>query len=66
MYTDDEKKAVANEIARIGIPTGQRLPLPANITSAADYLAFLRTISDGAGTAGFMAALSTRPDQTCR
>ena len=66
MYTDDEKMAVASEMTRIGILPGQRLPVPANLTSAADYLAFLRTIPTNAGISGFIAALSTRPDQTCR
>lgn len=66
MYTDEDKAAIAAEMTRIGIPSGQRLPLPANLTSAADYLAFLRAIPSKAGTDGFIAALSTRPDQSCR
>jgi hypothetical protein len=66
VYTDEEKTAVANEMARIGIASGQRLPLPAGLTSAADYLTFLRTIPNSAGTNGFIAALRSRPDQTCR
>lgn len=66
MYTDEDKAAIASEMTRIGIPSGQRLPLPANLNSAADYLAFLRAIPSKTGIDGFTAALSSRPDQSCR
>ncbi len=66
MYSDADKAAILQEMARIGVTPGQRLPLPANLTSAADYLSFLRAVPSASRLDGFIATLRTRPDQSCR
>jgi putative transposase len=52
--------AYEREYQRIGIHPGDRLPLPQGLESDIEYLVFLRTVPDGSGRAGFLAALAAR------
>ena len=60
MWSEQEQSDVEKETRRIGILPGQLLPLPRGISTAADYLDFLRRVPDGSGVAGFTATLKTR------
>ena len=58
-WTADELQALARENARIGFQPGDLLPATEHraLQELGGYLAFLATVRDGAGVAGFIEAL---------
>lgn len=61
MWTDSQRKELELEYNRIGIRDDDRLQTPSKRLSAQEFLAMLRLIPDGAGKAGYEAALAQRP-----
>ena len=61
MWTDSQRKELDLQYVRIGIRDDDRLQTPSKRLSAQELLAMLRLIPDGAGKAGYEAALARRP-----
>ena len=57
-WSEQERAELAREYARIGYVDGERWPAPPEHLGPADLLALFRRIPDGAGRAGWMAALA--------
>jgi hypothetical protein len=60
MSTEQQKAEIEREYSRIGIRSGERLPMPRGLSSESDYLVFLRQIPDGSGVQGFTATMAQR------
>jgi hypothetical protein len=56
-WTAEEKTELAREYARIGYHAGERWAAPPPELGPKQLLALMRTIPDGAGHAGWLAAL---------
>jgi catechol 2,3-dioxygenase-like lactoylglutathione lyase family enzyme len=57
-WTDSQRADLARHYARIGYAEGELWPAPPPNLEPADVIALLKTIPDGAGRAGYVAALS--------
>lgn len=62
-WTAAQREELAREYARIGIEKGERLPYPddARLSEPPRFLGLLRSIADGAGVTGYIAALGKQP-----
>ena len=60
MWTDSQRKELELEYNWIGIRDDDRLQTPSKRLSAQEFLAMLTLIPDGAGKAGYEAALARR------
>ncbi len=60
MLTEQQKAEIEREYARIGIRSGERLPMPRGLSSESDYLVFLRQVPDDSGVQGFTATMAHR------
>ena len=60
MSTEQQKAEIEREYARIGIRSGERLPMPRGLNSESDYLVFLHQVPDGSGVHGFTATMAQR------
>jgi hypothetical protein len=58
--SSEQQTAVDREYHRIGIRTGERLPMPRGLNGESDYLKFLREVPDGSGAKGFAEAMAQR------
>jgi hypothetical protein len=58
MWTDSQRKDLKLEYNRIGIRDDDLLRTPSKHLSAQEFLAMVRLIPDGAGKAGYEAALA--------
>ena len=56
-WTAEQRAELARQYARIGYRTGERWAAPPEGLDAEQLLALMRTIPDGAGHAGWLAAL---------
>jgi catechol 2,3-dioxygenase-like lactoylglutathione lyase family enzyme len=57
--TDSQRADLARHYARIGYVQGESWPAPPDNLEPADVIALLKTIPDGAGREGYIAALKT-------
>lgn len=57
-WTEQQQRELAQEYARIGYVAGERWPAPPAELTPDALLALFRRIPDGAGRAGYMAALA--------
>jgi hypothetical protein len=59
-WTPAQRDELARENARIGIRKGERMPYPDDerLAEPTRFLALLKTIPDGAGVPGYLAALA--------
>ena len=55
--TDSQRADLARHYARIGYAQGELWPAPPDTLEAADFIALLKTIPDGAGREAYIAAL---------
>jgi hypothetical protein len=60
MSTESQNAEIEREYTRIGISSGERLPMPRGLRGASDYLVFLRQVPDSSGVQGFTATLEKR------
>ncbi len=58
MSQDQQNSEIQKEYGRIGIRSGERLPMPRGLGSESDYLTFLRRVPDGSGVPGFTATMA--------
>ncbi len=58
-WTDGQRADLARHYARIGYVQGELWPAPPPNLEAADVIALLKAIPDGAGREGYIAALAT-------
>jgi catechol 2,3-dioxygenase-like lactoylglutathione lyase family enzyme len=58
-WTDSQRADLARHYARIGYVEGELWPAPPPNMEPADVIALLKTIPDGAGRAGYVAALAS-------
>jgi hypothetical protein len=58
MWSNEEQAEIARELKRIGIQSGERLPLPRSVRTAPEYLDFLRAVPSDGGVAGFTQTMS--------
>ena len=56
-WTAQQRDELQRQYARIGYKPGEHWPAPPEGMSPEDLLALMRTIPDGAGHAGWLAAL---------
>ncbi|HJP59418.1 MAG TPA: hypothetical protein VJ865_05450 [Gemmatimonadaceae bacterium] len=65
VWTTEQGQALRRENARIGFRADDLLPAPGHpdLTKPAEYLALLQSIPDGAGVAGYVAALRRYVEQ---
>ena len=65
VWTTEQGQVLKRENARIGFRADDLLPMPGHpdLTKPDEYLALLRSIPDGAGVAGYMAALQRYAEQ---
>ncbi len=56
-WTDEQRAELARQYARIGYRPGERWAAPPPELTPEQLLALMRTIPDGAGHAGWLAAL---------
>jgi hypothetical protein len=61
-WTEQQRAALAREYSRIGYTAGERWPAPPEHLTPEALLALFRRIPDGAGRAGYMAALASLSD----
>ena len=57
-WSEQERAELAREYARVGWVEGERWPAPPDHLRPSELLALFRRIPDGAGRAGYMAALA--------
>ena len=58
-FTDSQRGEVTRHYTRIGYVQGELWPQPADSLEAADFIALLKTIPDGAGRQAYIAALAS-------
>jgi catechol 2,3-dioxygenase-like lactoylglutathione lyase family enzyme len=58
-WTESQRAELARHYSRIGYVQGELWPTPADSLDPAEVIALLKTIPDGAGRAGYIAALAT-------
>jgi catechol 2,3-dioxygenase-like lactoylglutathione lyase family enzyme len=58
-FTDSQRGEVTRHYTRIGYVQGELWPQPPDSLEAADFIALLKTIPDGAGRAAYIAALAS-------
>jgi hypothetical protein len=62
-WTEAQRAELAREYSRIGYVAGERWPAPPDTVTPEQILAMFRRIPDGAGRAGYMAALAQTTSQ---
>ena len=58
--SNERQAEIEREYERIGIRSGDRLPMPRGVKGDAEYLSFLRQVPDGTGVQGFTATMMQR------
>ena len=59
-WSERQRAELAEQYRRVGYIEGERWPAPPAELTPEELLALFRTIPDGAGRAGYMAALAQR------
>jgi hypothetical protein len=57
-WTEEERRQLALEYARIGVQDGEPLPTPARMPTPGEFLALLRHVPSGAGAIGIRDAMA--------
>jgi hypothetical protein len=61
-WTQQQRNELAREYARIGYKPGELWPAPPDHLTSDQLLALFRSIPDGAGREGYMAALAAQAE----
>jgi hypothetical protein len=58
--SSEQQAEIQRQYERIGIRSGDRLPMPRDLNGESDYLTFLQQVPDGSGVQGFTATMARR------